>query len=65
MIPYTEWLEQIFVHLNCNASEDFKECFETFDYTEDDIMNNLDLFEIWFEKGINPVEALRRFERYN
>ena len=65
LIPYNEWLEQIFEHLNCNASTEFKECFETFDYSDDDIMNNLELFNIWFERGLRPIEALKRFERYS
>lgn len=64
ILPYNEWLEEVLTHLNCNCSEDFKETFETFDYSEDDIMNNLDIFGIWHERGLSPVEALRRFESY-
>lgn len=62
LIPMREWIEEVFSLLNCNATSDFRECFMTFDISEDDVFANFELFKIWYDKGLTPVEALKRFE---
>lgn len=58
----TDYLLDVKTQLHCNASDDYKNNYITYNYTNTDIDDNISYFENCFNKNLSAYKALLYFE---
>jgi hypothetical protein len=59
---FKEYIIDIKSQLHCNVSEEFKNNYVTYNYTNEDIENNLTYFKACFDKNLSSYKALLFFK---
>lgn len=57
-ISFDEYLKDVKSQLTCNASDDYKSKYITYDYSEEEINNNLNHFKDCYNQNISGYKAL-------
>lgn len=63
-VSFEEYIEKVKSNLYCNLSEDEKKVFYSYDFTEDEIDNNLDYFRDYYNNDISAYTSLLFFADY-
>lgn len=64
MDNFNEYIMDVKSQLDCNATEEFKNNYITYLYSNEDIDNNLDYFERCMKAGKSAYTALLFFTEY-
>ena len=59
-----DYLNRVKEQLCCNASKEYSENFITYEYTNEQIKNNIHFFEKCKKNGTSPYKALLFFSYY-
>lgn len=59
-----EYLDRVFEQLVCNSDEEYKSKYVTYNYTNDQINENLDYFQKCLDFGLSPYKSLLFFSDY-
>lgn len=57
-ISFDEYLKDVKSQLTCNASGDYKSKYITYDYSEEEVNNNLNHFKGCYNQNISGYKAL-------
>jgi hypothetical protein len=57
-MTFEEYINDAKSQLYCNASEDYRSNYITYNYTNEDIDNNLTYFKSCFNKSLSAYKAL-------
>lgn len=60
----SEYIKDVKLQLNCNASEDYKNNHITYIYTNEDVNKHINYFEKCQNKGLSPYKSLLFFHDY-
>lgn len=63
-VSFEEYIEKVKSNLYCNLSEDEKKVFYSYDFTEDEIDNNLEYFKDCYNNDISAYTSLLLFADY-
>jgi hypothetical protein len=61
---FNDYIENVKEQLNCNATEDFKNNYITYTYSNEQIDDNLDYFNTSMKNGLSGYKALLFFYDY-
>ena len=64
MTDFTKYIENVKEQLVCNATEDYKNNYITYEYSNDQIDNNLNYFKRCMESNLSPYMSLLYFDEY-
>lgn len=62
MKKFESYIEKVKEQLYCNASEEYKNTYTTYLYSNQQIENNLEYFEKSMKMGLSPYKALLFFQ---
>lgn len=60
----SEYLKQVREQLDCNATDEYKDTYIVYIYSNEEIDNNLDYFERCKKNGLSPYKSLLFFHDY-
>lgn len=63
-VSFEEYIEKVKSNLYYNLSEDEKKVFYSYDFTEDEIDNNLEYFKDYYNNDISAYTSLLFFADY-
>lgn len=64
MIKFEEYIKEIKKQLHCNCSDDEKNKYITYMYTNKQVDDNLDYFKKCNERNLSPYKSLLFFNDY-